>query len=235
MSNLKLMSAIFFFILLGNIAVAHAADLEKGKKAYDSGDYESALLEFVPLAEQGDGAAQNYLGLMYLEGIGVPKNQNTGLMWIKKVQKETENAQTHIGLRYNFGWHSFPQNHKKAIIWFTKAAEQGDSAGQYFLGFKYRWGEGVEKNNKTAANWYIKAAKQGHAHAQHSLAGLYESGRGVLQDYVKAYMWFNLAAYNGIEAGDKERSKLTMKMTLIDISTAQKMSRQCLESGYIDC
>ena len=51
-----------------------AQDFEKGLEAYDAGDYVTALNEFQPLAEQGDIAAQNILGIMYFKGKGVSIN-----------------------------------------------------------------------------------------------------------------------------------------------------------------
>ena len=38
------------------------ADIAKGVKAYQRGDYTTAFNEWLPLAEQGDAKAQNHLG-----------------------------------------------------------------------------------------------------------------------------------------------------------------------------
>lgn len=45
-------------LLIFSCATAWAADLDKGFAAYNAGDFATALAEFKPLAEQGDGAAQ---------------------------------------------------------------------------------------------------------------------------------------------------------------------------------
>ncbi len=47
---------------------------QEGCDAYERGDYDTALKEFRPLAEQGDPLAQSYLGGMYAEGEGLPKD-----------------------------------------------------------------------------------------------------------------------------------------------------------------
>ena len=39
-------------------------------------------------------------------------------------------------------------NHKKAIVWFEKAAEQGDAHAQYDVGGMYYHGLGVDVNYK---------------------------------------------------------------------------------------
>ena len=54
-----------------------AQDLNKGFKAFNAGDYATALKEWKPLAEQGNEKAQNILGAMYYEGIGVPQDRKS--------------------------------------------------------------------------------------------------------------------------------------------------------------
>jgi len=44
---------------------------DEGIEAYKRIDYDTALKEFLPLAEQGDADAQFYLGVMYHFGYGV--------------------------------------------------------------------------------------------------------------------------------------------------------------------
>ena len=55
---------------------------QKGMDAYDRGDYDTALKELRPLAEQGYPLAQATLGLMYAEGQGVPKDYVLAHMWM---------------------------------------------------------------------------------------------------------------------------------------------------------
>jgi len=50
------------------------ADFEAGLDAYERGDYDTALAEFRPLAEQGNTEAQYNLALMYGNGQGVPQD-----------------------------------------------------------------------------------------------------------------------------------------------------------------
>jgi len=44
------------------------ADFQAGLDAYEYGDFDTALTEFRPLAEQGIAEAQFYLGVMYTKG-----------------------------------------------------------------------------------------------------------------------------------------------------------------------
>ncbi len=57
------------------------AGFQAGVDAYDRGDYETALKEFLPLAEQGLALAQLNLGLMHGQGQGVPKDYVLAHMW----------------------------------------------------------------------------------------------------------------------------------------------------------
>ena len=54
---------------------------QKGFGAYDRGDYDTALKEWRPLAEQGYTIAQNNLVTMYAQGQGVPKDYVLAHMW----------------------------------------------------------------------------------------------------------------------------------------------------------
>ena len=51
-----------------------AADFRAGVEAYVRGDYTTAYKEWLPLAEQGQAEAQFFLGVMYADGDGVPKD-----------------------------------------------------------------------------------------------------------------------------------------------------------------
>jgi TPR repeat protein len=50
------------------------AGWEEGLAASARGDFETAVREFQPLAEQGHVAAQYYLGSLYRAGLGVPQD-----------------------------------------------------------------------------------------------------------------------------------------------------------------
>ncbi|MDA0738783.1 MAG: CBS domain-containing protein [Nitrospirae bacterium] len=54
---------------------------QKGVKAYENGDYKTAMKQFGTLAEQGMARAQYHLGSMYQQGHGVAQNEIQALMW----------------------------------------------------------------------------------------------------------------------------------------------------------
>ena len=119
--------------------------------------------------------------------------------------------------------------------WYKLAAEQGDADAQTQMGFMYNKGKGVPQNDKTAVKWWTLAAEQGNALAQGNLGAGYAFGRGVLKDYVYAHMWGNIAATNGNAVGTKLRDFVEKKMTPADLSTAQKLARECVRKNYKGC
>ena len=76
---------------------------------------------------------------------------------------------------------------------------------------------------------------KGYAGAQYNLGRMYREGKGVPQDYVRAHMWGNIAATNGNKLGAKLRDDFEKKMTPADISTAQKLARECCRKKYKGC
>ncbi len=55
---------------------------QEGMDAYERGEYDTALKGFRPLAEQGDAAAQYFLGVMYAKGHGSTKDYVLAHMWM---------------------------------------------------------------------------------------------------------------------------------------------------------
>jgi len=95
-----------FLIILFSITsnVVWSADYNKGWDAYNRGDYATALLEWRPLAEQGDEDAQYNLGIMYYNGRGVPQNYKSAVKWYKLAANQGSNdAQWNLGVMYSDG------------------------------------------------------------------------------------------------------------------------------------
>jgi len=104
-------------------------------------------------------------------------------------------AQVQIGSLYRT---SALRDLGQAVLWYRKAADQGDAGAQGTLAIMYEEGWGVPKNYTQAVTWYRKAADQGDAGAQNDLGLLYEKGgTGVPKDYAQAVTWFRKAADQG--------------------------------------
>jgi TPR repeat protein len=110
-----------------------AGDYEDGEAAYYVGNYAVALPLFEKAAEQDDAAAQNKLGYMYQEGVGVKQNYAEAIRWYTKAAEGgIPDAQKRLGFMYKHG-EGVKQNYAEAARWYTKAAEQGDASAQVDL------------------------------------------------------------------------------------------------------
>jgi TPR repeat protein len=154
--------------------------------------------------------------------------------WTPLAKQGDADAQYNLGQMYNQG-QGVPQDYKTAVKWWKLAAEQGYARAQYNLGVMYKDGIGIPQDYKTAVKWYKLAAEQGNANAQGNLGAMYAFGEGVLKDYVYAHMWGDIAATNGNALGAKLRDDFEKKMTPADISTAQKLARECVRKKYKGC
>ena len=74
-------------------------------------------------------------------------------------------AQNLLGLCYGAG-KGAEKDCTKALHWYLKAAQQGQSYAQYNCGVLYQNGWGTEKDEDKAFEWYQKAAAQGHEKAK---------------------------------------------------------------------
>ena len=60
-------------------------------------------------------------------------------------------------------------------------------------------------------------------------------GAGVIEDFVYAHMSGNIAASNGSENVSKVRDLAAEDMAPADLSTAQKLARDCVRKKYKGC
>ena len=176
------------------ISVLHAADFEVGLKAYESGDYATAIKEFQPLADQGVRNAQYNLGLIFAKGQGVKQDYTEAAKWYRKAAEQgVVEAEYNLGMLYSAG-NGVPKDPAEAMKWFIQAAEKGDVQAANSIGTFYDEGEGAFKNKAEAAKWYRKAADQGVANAQFNLGVMYDTGQGVPVNYNEAVKWYQKAA-----------------------------------------
>src|ERR1017187_280746 len=81
-----------------------ADQFSDGTSAYKRQDYVTALRFWRPLAEQGDARAQNNLGLMYVYGQGVPKDDGLAVEWYwLAAEQGNAAAQNNLGVMYADG------------------------------------------------------------------------------------------------------------------------------------
>jgi TPR repeat protein len=115
---------------------------------------ESALSRLRKAAEQGDGYAEFHLGLLYMDGKGVPQNAEQGIVWLRKSGEQGYAvAQDRLSSLYEKG-KGVPKDLPEAAEWARRAAEQGDTAGAATLAMDYYKGKGVPKDDVQAIKWF---------------------------------------------------------------------------------
>jgi uncharacterized protein len=183
--------AIAFLIFFS--ANTFASPFEDGMSAYNKGDYSTAYNMLKPIAEQGDASAQFNLGLLYLDGKGLPQDYTEAAGWFRRAAEQGDaGAQNNLGTFYSQGL-GVVQDYAEAARWYRKAAEQGYAAAQNSLGNMYIDGKGVYSNWQEAIKLYRASAKQGNSTAQYNLGiHLLDSAFGINEP--EARQWLKIAA-----------------------------------------
>ena len=190
-----LLSLTFLFLFSGSV---YGDDFQDAEDAYNRKDYKTAYKLLLPLAEQGDAAAQYNLGLMYYTGQGVPQDYIEAVKWYRlSAEQGYAEGQYNLGVIYHEGQgvgQGVPQDYIEGLKWYRLAAKQGFTHAQLNLGVLYHEGQGVPQDYIAALKWFRLAADQGFAQGQYNLGQMYHTGQGVSQYYKEAIQWFRLAA-----------------------------------------
>ena len=141
------------------------ADLQKGLDAFSVGDYETALAECQPLADEGNVEAMFCVGRMYANGFGVPMDDALALKWYGLAAGEGHSeALYNLALMYANGW-GVDMNDVPAAGYYRLAAGFGWVPAQTAMGFCYKHGAGVERDLVKAHMWFDVAAQNGDVSA----------------------------------------------------------------------
>ena len=203
-------------------------DYQKGLDAYKKKNYKVALEEWKIFANNNpnNSNVQNYLGHMYFNGYGIPKNYKRALEWFKKADKlNHRTAQYNLGIMHSNGY-GLSKSYLNAYYWFKKSADQNYDKAQYELAKLYFHGNGVTKSLNLAKKWATESANQGNTKAKKllkeikieiekinlptSLDGQYKKGQEHLEkgEFNLAYFWFNKAAGGGYSPAQYQLARL---------------------------
>lgn len=184
-------------------------DLKKAKRAYKNGDYNRALKLFRRASDEGNIVADWYLGHMYSQGVGVPRNDAMAYSYYSRVAEHydpeesdpnrvriTVDAMVRLADYQRTGAVNAgiqPDPKAAAQSYLKIATAYGHPAAQYALGVMTIKGEGVKKNPSQGLKWLMAAARKRYAPAEAYLGDLYWSGKIVNADRTRAVMWYILA------------------------------------------
>ena len=154
-------------------------------------DYAKAMMWFRKAADSGLPSAQFNLGIMYANGRGVPEDKMEAMKWYRMAADQGHpSAQYNLGIMYHGGQaglqqtlrfvlknlgatqhdgNGLPRDYMKALMWFRKAADQGDSSAQFNLGVMYGNGDGMSQDKTLAMMWYLIAKASNHENADQNL------------------------------------------------------------------
>ena len=101
------------------------ADFQAGVDAYEREDYETAMKEWRPLADQGVALAQNNLGALYQHGNGIGRDYGQAAGWYQRAAEQGNAvAQANLGHMYEHG-KGVSRDYVLAHMWLNLAASQG--------------------------------------------------------------------------------------------------------------
>jgi TPR repeat protein len=110
-----------------------AGDYARGYLAYNRGEYAVALKEFRPLADQGQGSAQYFLGQMYAHGRGVKQDYaRAAKLFQAAAVQGVAYAQIDLGIMYRRG-RGVPQDNIMAHMFYSLAARRGVRRAKRYL------------------------------------------------------------------------------------------------------
>jgi TPR repeat protein len=115
------------------------------------------------LAAAGGGfpPAQNSLGNLYEQGLGVEQSNPRAAYWYRRAAEQEEpRAQHSLGVMYLQG-RGVPKDPAEGVSWLRRSAGQGHAAACADLANLYWTGEGVPQNKTRALAWWLIAAGSG--------------------------------------------------------------------------
>jgi hypothetical protein len=117
-------------------------------------------------------------------------------------------AMHNLCYRYVHGKYGAAHNDAEALLWCTRAAEEGAGGAQLLLADMYYAGKGVPRDHAVAFRWYLAAADEESDEAHLKLHTLYAQGQGVAADPSKAITHLRIAADMGNRDAVKKLSAL---------------------------
>lgn len=236
------MKKMITFLATGLLSLPLAAQdelsFDAGLAAMERGHFATAIRAWLPLAESGSAEAQNNLGHMYEEGLGVSQNYQTAMTWYRRAaEQDLSQAQHNVGLLYYNGY-GVQANPREAVRWFRQSADQGLDESEYMMGLAYYQGEGVELDYKEARKWFTLGAKKAYPDSMLMLSFMLLTGDGAVNNASNAYnsyIWSQLTIRYGQEEGDSVRAIAVLQLEDEEVAKADATVEICLGKGIDSC
>ncbi len=212
--------------------LAHAASLNDGINAYQSGHYAKGLDILMSHQHQNHPAAQNLIGNAFSTGNGVLKsNEIAARWWAKAAAQNYAPAQVSLSYLYYTG-DGVEQSYPEFFDLAGRAAAQNNPQAQSYMGQAFYYGRGAPRNFEQARIYFQRAFAGGNAGGLGLLADMYRSGQGgpqslneaaylYRQDYTRNKNSGALSALEQLAAN----GSLYARLALSDLSTKEQSER----------
>lgn len=150
-------------------ALADDADVRQGLAMFRSGQFAEAYRDWAGAADQGDGRAARFLGVMYDAGEGVHQDHGRAVRWYRRAAELGDaSGMLNVAVSYDAGT-GVPRDHRMAARWYAQAAARHFGRAEYDLALLYQSGDGVRRDPAAAARLFRAAASDGVAAASSHL------------------------------------------------------------------
>lgn len=178
---------------LGNVE----AQFKLGTAAYLEKRYDIAKVRFEQAVAQNHPDAQNDLGVMYLNSLGVSRDAIKAVR-LFRLSAEAGNAWAMGNLAMClYEERGCARDDPETYLWSHRAAEAGSTWGQYYAALCLMNGIGTPVDQERAVGLFREAWENGFVAAGHQLGCAYELGCGVEQDQQKAAKWYFDTGHKG--------------------------------------
>ncbi|KAK4231192.1 protein sel-1 1 [Podospora fimiseda] len=190
-------TALGYFKIVAERAEPFVSSWAEANLAYDDGDTELALLEYLGAAEQGYEKAQNNVAHILdpdQSSLPIPE-------WLHKPAPKPE----------------LLNNPRLALMYWTRSARQGNVDSLVKMGDYYLSGIGAEPDVDKAVQCYQGASEyQQSAQAMYNLGWMYENGIGLDQDFHLAKRHYDSA----LEINEEARLPVTLSLLKLRVRSA---------------
>ena len=178
-------------------------------------DMAEALKNYKDAAEKGSLEAMNAVALCYVKGIGTTRDVQVARQWLEKAADKGDIAAT-VDIAFFYRSPDLGNDCKKAVTWFMKAKEMGDTASLTAVGEMVMEGKCKDLELKTVTAWIKKYADEGEGDACFFMAAFYIEGIGVEHNYSKAMTLLMRAGEELIKRHAKENEAIDELFSLYD-------------------
>ena len=121
--------------LVGIVVLCCCGPRTDAAAAFHAGDFEASAKLLEVRAKLGDVDAQNYLGVMYYIGVGVPRDYAQAVHWFERAALKGEpHAQRHLASMFRQG-QGLVKDDFRAFGWYDAARKSGHTSALDYM----RW------------------------------------------------------------------------------------------------